>query len=186
MKLLLDFLPVVIFFAVYKYTNDIIISTAVLIPATALQVAYTWVKTKTIEKMHIITLVLVIALGGLTILLNDKTFIQWKPTIVNWLFALVFLGSHFIGKRTIIEIMMSSNISLPKKIWRNMNVSWVFFFIFSGAINIYVAYSFDEETWVNFKLFGLLGITFIFIILQGIYMTRYIKEEPAKETVEEK
>ena len=176
MKLLIDFLPVVIFFAVYKYTGDIIVATAVLIPATILQIFYTWVKTKKIEKMHLVTLVLVVSLGGATIIFNDKTFIQWKPTIVNWLFAIAFLGSQFIGKRTIIEMMMSANIDLPKKVWSTLNISWVLFFIFSGAANLYVAYEYDEETWVNFKLFGLLGMTFIFIILQGIYMSRHIKE----------
>jgi len=176
MKFLVDFLPIVIFFAVYKYTNDIILATAVLIPATALQIGYTWFKTKTIEKMHIITLVLVLVLGGMTIALNDKTFIQWKPTLVNWLFALGFLGSQFIGKRTVIEMMMSGNIELPKPVWRNLNLSWVAFFIIAGAANLYVAYSFSEDTWVNFKLFGLLGMTFVFVILQGIYMSKYMKD----------
>jgi len=176
MKFLVDFLPIVIFFAVYKYTNDIILATAVLIPATALQIGYTWLKTKTIEKMHIITLVLVLVLGGMTIALNDKTFIQWKPTLVNWLFALGFLGSQFIGKRTVIEMMMSGNIELPKPVWKNLNLSWVAFFIIAGAANLYVAYNFSEDTWVNFKLFGLLGMTFVFVILQGIYMSKYMKD----------
>jgi len=176
MKFLVDFLPIVIFFAVYKYTNDIILATAVLIPATALQIGYTWLKTKTIEKMHIITLVLVLVLGGMTIALNDKTFIQWKPTLVNWLFALGFLGSQFIGKRTVIEMMMSGNIELPKPVWKNLNLSWVAFFIIAGAANLYVAYNFSEDTWVNFKLFGLLGMTFAFVILQGIYMSKYMKD----------
>lgn len=184
MKFLIDFFPIVIFFAVYKYTNDIILATAILIPATALQILYTWIKTKTVEKMHIVTLVFVLVLGGLTIALNDKTFIQWKPTLVNWLFALAFLGSQFIGKRTIIEMMMSGNVELPKPVWKNLNLSWVAFFIIAGAVNLYVAYNFSEDTWVNFKLFGLLGMTFIFVILQGIYMTRHmkdLKELPSKE-----
>jgi intracellular septation protein len=181
MKFLVDFLPIVIFFAVYKYTNDIILATAVLIPATALQILYTWIKTKTVEKTHIITLALVLILGGLTIALNDKTFIQWKPTLVNWLFALVFFGSQFIGKRTVIEMMMASNVTLPKKVWLNLNLSWVAFFIFSGAVNLYVAYNFSEDTWVDFKLFGLLGMTFVFIILQGIYMSKYMKDDEIKK-----
>lgn len=183
MKFLIDFFPIVIFFAVYKYTNDIILATAVLIPATAIQIFYTWFKNKTIEKMHIVTLVLVLVLGGLTIALNDKTFIQWKPTLVNWLFALAFLGSQFIGKRTIIEMMMSGNIELPKPVWKNLNLSWVAFFTIAGAVNLYVAYNFSEDTWVNFKLFGLLGMTFVFILLQGVYMTRHMKD--LKELPEE-
>jgi intracellular septation protein len=186
MKFLIDFFPIVIFFAVYKYTNDIILATAILIPATALQILYTWIKTKTVEKMHIVTLVLVLVLGGLTIALNDKTFIQWKPTLVNWLFALAFLVSQFIGKRTIIEMMMSGNIELPKPVWKNLNLSWVAFFIIAGAVNLYVAYNFSEDTWVNFKLFGLLGMTFVFVIIQGIYMTRHMKDvkELSDKTIE--
>lgn len=176
MKFLIDFLPIVIFFAVYKYTGDIIIATAVLIPATALQILYTWMKTKKVEKMHLVTLALVVILGGATIAFNDKTFIQWKPTIVNWLFAVAFLGSQFFTKRTIIEMMMSGNIDLPKAVWKNLNLSWVAFFIIAGAVNLYVAYTFSEEIWVNFKLFGLLGMTFVFVILQGIYMSRHMKE----------
>ncbi len=176
MKFLIDFLPIAIFFAVYKYTEDIILATAVLIPATALQILYTWIKTKKVEKMHLVTLALVLVLGTMTIIFNDKTFIQWKPTIVNWLFAVVFLGSQFISKRTIIEMMMSNNIDLPKPVWKKLNLSWVVFFIVAGAVNIYVAYNYSEDTWVNFKLFGLLGMTFIFVLLQGIYMSRHMKE----------
>ena len=110
MKLLLDFLPIIIFFGVYKYTGDIILATAVLIPATLLQMLYTWLKEHKIEKMQLVTLIMVILLGGATVAFQDKTFIQWKPTIVNWLFAAAFLGSQFIGSKTILERIMSSNI----------------------------------------------------------------------------
>jgi intracellular septation protein len=175
MKLLLDFLPIVIFFIVYKTTNDIILATAVLIPATLLQMLYTWIRTHKIEKMQLVTLGLVIVLGGATVLFQDKTFIQWKPTVVNWLFGLAFLGSQFIGEKTIVERLMGSNISLPSFAWKNLNIAWVVFFIAMGALNLFVAYTFSEEAWVNFKLFGMLGLTVIFIVIQGIYLSRHIE-----------
>lgn len=175
MKLLLDFLPIVIFFIVYKTTNDIILATAVLIPATLLQMLYTWIRTHKIEKMQLVTLGLVVVLGGATVLFQDKTFIQWKPTVVNWLFGLAFLGSQFIGEKTIVERLMGSNISLPSFAWKNLNIAWVVFFIAMGALNLFVAYTFSEEAWVNFKLFGMLGLTVIFIVLQGIYLSRHIE-----------
>ena len=136
---------------------------------------YTWVRTHKIEKMQLVTLGLVVVLGGATVLFQDKTFIQWKPTVVNWLFGLAFLGSQFIGEKTIVERLMGSNISLPSFAWKNLNIAWVVFFIAMGALNLFVAYTFSEEAWVNFKLFGMLGLTVIFIVIQGIYLSRHIE-----------
>lgn len=174
MKLLLDFLPIIIFFTVYKSTDDIILATAVLIPATAAQIAWTWWRTHTIEKMQLITLGLVVVLGGATVLLQDKTFIQWKPSVVNWLFGLAFLGSQFIGKKPIVQRIMESNLTLPDSIWRTLNIAWTLFFIVMGIVNLIVVYTLSEEAWVNFKLFGMLGLTLVFIILQGLYLSRHI------------
>jgi len=176
MKILLDFLPVIVFFAVYKYTNDILIATAVLIPATVLQMLYSWKVQRKIETMQLVTLGLVVLLGGATLLFQDKAFIQWKPTVVNWLFALGFLGTQFIGNKTVVERLMGSSIEMEQRIWRKLNLVWVIFFVVLGIINIYVAYSFSEEAWVNFKLFGMLGLTLVFIIAQGIYISRHAKE----------
>lgn len=181
MKMLLDFLPIIIFFIVYKATGDIIIATAVLIPATLLQMLYTWIKTHKIETMQLVTLALVVLLGGATVLFQDKTFIQWKPTVVNWLFGLAFLGSQFIGKKTIVERLMGSNIELPSFAWRSLNIAWVIFFILMGITNLYVAYNFSEEAWVNFKLFGMLGITLIFILGQGLYLSRHIQNNESND-----
>lgn len=175
MKLLLDFLPVIIFFIVYKASGNIILATAVLIPATMLQMLYTWVRTHRIEKMQLVTLALVVLLGGATILFQDKTFIQWKPTVVNWLFGAVFLGSQFIGQKPVVQRLMESNISLPPHVWRNLNIAWVIFFVTMGVLNLLVAYSLSEEAWVNFKLFGMLGLTLVFILLQGLYMSKHIQ-----------
>ncbi|UTW14153.1 septation protein A [Marinobacterium rhizophilum] len=180
MKLLLDFLPIIIFFVVYKTTGDIIMATAVLIPATMLQMLYTWIRTHRIEKMQLVTLVLVILMGGATIAFQDKTFIQWKPTVVNWLFGAVFLGSHFIGQKTVVQRLMGASIDLPAQVWRNLNIAWVIFFISMGIVNLAVAYSMSEEAWVNFKLFGMLGLTFVFILAQGLYMTRHIQSDSQK------
>lgn len=203
MKLLIDFLPIVIFFIVYKFcpelieasqaflspeniaslkaTPAIVIATAVLIPATVLQITYTWLTTKKVEKSHLITLVMVTVLGGATVLLQDKTYIQWKPTVVNWLFAVAFLGSQFIGKKPLIERMMGSSLQLPANIWIRLNLAWTVFFIFSGLVNLYVAFNYSEDTWVNFKLFGMLGLTLVFIIIQGVFLTRYMQHEDPEQ-----
>lgn len=160
-----------------------ITATAVLIPVSIIQVAYAYWRTRKIEKMHLVTLALIVVLGGATVIFENKAFIQWKPTIVNWLFAIVFLGSQFIGAKNILQRMMSGQIKLPSAIWTRLNYIWVVFFIFSGAINLYVAFSghFSEEAWVNFKLFGMLGLTLVFIILQGVYLSRHIEETPTEK-----
>jgi intracellular septation protein len=179
MKILLDFLPVIVFFAVYKFTNDILLATAVLIPATLLQMLYSWKVQGKIEKMQLVTLVLVVLLGGATLAFQDKAFIQWKPTIVNWLFALGFLATQFIGDKTVVERLMGSSMELPKAIWSRLNLAWVAFFVAVGIVNLYVAYNFSEEIWVDFKLFGMLGLTILFIILQGLYIAKHAKEPEA-------
>jgi len=177
MKLLLDFLPVIIFFTVYKFSGDIILATAVLIPATLLQMAYTWFRTHRIEKMQLVTLGLVIVLGGATVLFDNKAFIQWKPTVVNWLFAAAFLISQFIGNKPIVQRLMESSIELPTRVWSRLNIGWVAFFIIMGIANLAVVYTLSEEAWVNFKLFGMLGCTLVFIIGQGFYISRHMPEQ---------
>jgi len=179
MKMLFDFLPVLLFFIVYK-TYDIYAATAVLIAASAVQTVGHRLVKGSFEKTHVITFVLVALFGGLTLFLQDELFIKWKPTVINWLFALVFIGSHFIGQKTIIERMMGANITLPPIVWAKLNIAWALFFIFLGALNIYVAFEFDTDTWVNFKMFGLMGLTFAFIVAQSLYLVPYLKE--AKES----
>ncbi len=176
MKLLLDFLPILIFFGVYKLTGDLIIATAVLIPVTIVQVAVTYWLTKKVEKMALATLALVVILGGATVLLNDGWFIMWKPTVVNGLFALAFLGSHFIGDKPLVERILGHALALPKAKWLGLSWAWIGFFVFSGVINLVVAYTFSEAVWVNFKLFGMLGLTFVFLIAQGLWISRHATE----------
>lgn len=180
MKLLLDFLPILIFFGVYKTTGDLITATAVLIPVTIVQVAVVYWLTKKLEKMALVTLALVIVLGGLTVLLNDGWFIMWKPTVVNWLFAAAFFGSHFIGNKPIIERLLGHAIALESKQWLTLSFAWIAFFVFSGILNLIVAYQFSEEVWVNFKLFGLLGLTFVFLIIQGVWISKHGSEAQAQ------
>ena len=146
--------------------------------------SFVYAKHKKVENIHLITLALIIILGGMTLIFHDETFIMWKPTIVNWGFALVFLGSHFIGKKLIIRRMMENALSLPSRVWRKLSLMWVVFFVLSGFVNIYVAYNYDMDTWVNFKLFGLMGMTLIFILIQGIYISRYMNDDKDADLAE--
>lgn len=179
MKLLLDFFPILLFFIAFKM-YDIYVATAVAIAASVVQVSYLYIKNKRVEKMHLVTLALIVILGGATLLLHDETFIKWKPTIVNWGFALVFLGSHFIGKKPIVQRMMDQAVTMPEFAWRRLSFFWVAFFIFSGVANLYVAFNFDTDTWVNFKLFGLMGLTLAFLLLQVLYISRHMRKMPGE------
>jgi intracellular septation protein len=179
MKFLFDFLPILFFFLAYKFF-DIYMATAVAIASTFAQVAVIWYNTRKFAKMQLITLAILIVFGGLTLYLKDETFIKWKPTVVNWLFAAAFLATQFIGEKTAIERMMSSALTLPQQIWRRLNFGWVLFFFALGCANLYVMNHFDTATWVNFKLFGMLGLTVAFIILQSLYLSRYMDRSEDK------
>jgi len=178
MKLLFDFFPIILFFIVFK-THGIFAATAVAILATFVQVGFYWLKHRRFEKMHLITLVLISVFGGATLLLEDEIFIKWKPTVLNWLFAVVFIGSQYIGKKTIAERMMGQAIKLPNSIWTRLNWSWALFFVALGFANIFVLYNYDTETWVNFKLFGMMGLTVLFVVAQSLVIARFIKQVPS-------
>lgn len=206
MKLLFDFFPIILFFVSYyqasflientfigqlidptkpDFISATIVATGAAIIASFIQVAIHWFNTHKFERMHIFSLVLITVLGSITIFLGNPAFIQWKPTVLNWLFAGVFLGSMFIGKKAIIQRMMGEHIELPENVWKTLNLSWVVFFFISGAANLYVAFYYNlsapadarMDTWVNFKLFGLMGLTIGFVILQAIYLSRHISED---------
>ena len=177
MKFLFDFLPILLFFIVYK-THGIYAATAVAIAASVIQVAWQWFRQHKVERMNLVTLGLIVVLGGATLVLQDENFIKWKPTAVNWLFGLVFLGSQFIGSKTLIERMLGANLELPAPVWSRLNLAWSVFFIAVGFANLYVAFTFDTDTWVNFKLFGMMGLTIAFVIAQGFYLARHIKDTP--------
>lgn len=180
MKILFDFFPIILFFIAYKL-QGIYAATVVAIAATIIQVAFTWIKYRKVENMHLITLALIVVLGGATLYLQDERFIKWKPTIVNWLFGIAFLGSQLIGKYTFIERMMRKNIDLPSAIWKRLNMSWALFFIFLGFANLYVFQNYDTDAWVNFKLFGMLGLTFAFVLIQAVYLSRHMPETNIEE-----
>jgi intracellular septation protein len=183
MKFLFDLLPVLLFFIAYKL-YDIYTATAVLIVASLAQVGWLWFRYRRVERMPLIAALLVLILGGATLILHDETFVKWKPTVVNWLFGLVFLGSQFIGTRTIVERMLAGSIELPAEIWGRLNTLWSAFFFAMGAANLYIAFTFDTNTWVDFKLFGMLGLTLAFVVIQSFYLARYLRK-PETETSEE-
>jgi intracellular septation protein len=173
MKILLDYLPIILFVGAY-YLRDIYFATVVLIVALLAQVAILWGMTRRVPKMQLTAALLALVLGGITLALHDPVFIKVKPTALYGLFAVVLLASHYVGEKPLIQRLLESNLQLPAPVWRRVNLMWAGFF---GALNLYVAYSFAEATWVNFKLFGMLGLTFAFVLLQGLYLSRYLDGE---------
>ncbi|MCP0913635.1 MULTISPECIES: septation protein A [Legionella] len=180
MKLLFDFFPILVFFLCYKLF-DIYTATAVAMAASLLQVIFHRIKHQSYERMHLISLGLIMVLGGATLFFHNPWFIKWKPTGIYWLSSLVFLGSSFIGKKPLIQKMMDGNISLPAKIWQHLNWAWAIFFLIMGSLNLYVAYYFDTNVWVNFKLFGGAGLTLLFIFIQAVYLTRHVSDKEAEQ-----
>ena len=176
MKLLFDFFPVLLFFIAYK-VDGIYTATVVAIAATILQLGVYWYKFRRFETMHLVTLALLVVFGSATLLLHDEMFIKWKPTVVNWLFAIVFFGSQVVGREPLIQRIMTNTLTLPTAIWQRLNLGWTLFFVALGAINLIVVYNFDTATWVNFKLFGNFGLTIIFIIGQSFYIARYVRSD---------
>jgi intracellular septation protein len=175
MKQLLEFFPILLFFVAYKL-YDIYIATAVVIGATIVQVAIAWFKYHKVETMQWITLALVIVFGGATIILHDEQYLKWKFSIIEWLFGLAFLSSHFIGKKTFIERMMSSNLTLPANIWQRLNFSWATFFISVGFINVYVMYNYNTDDWVTFKTFVAPALMVVFMVVQMSFLYKYIPD----------
>ncbi|GAB6142274.1 septation protein A [Methylosoma difficile] len=175
MKQLYEFFPIVLFFIAYK-AYDIYVATATVIVATIIQVAFAWFRHRKVEPMQWITLGLVVVMGGLTLYLQDEQFIKWKLSIIEWLFGLAFLGSHFFGKKNLIERMMSASLSLPEAIWKRLNLMWGCFFMAVGFINLYVMFNFSTDDWVTFKTFGVPGLMVLFIAVQMAFLYKHIPE----------
>ena|SRR3990167_1657474 len=173
MKLLFDLLPVLFFFISYKFFG-IYIATAIAMLAAFTQVVVFRIKYRRYEKMHLLSLGLICLLGGATLAFHNPEFIKWKPTGIYWLTALVFLGSRFFGQKPIIQRMMDSEINLPINVWYWLNYAWVLFFLLMGVLNLYVAYYFNTDIWVSFKLFGGAGLTLLFVVLQAFYLSQYL------------
>lgn len=172
MKQWLDFVPLFLFFAAYKLYG-IFPATAVLVGASIVVYGGIWIADRKLEKNHVITLVATIAFGSITLLLRDENWLKWKAPIINWIFAVVFLASHFIGDKVVIERMLGHALQVPTQVWQRLNIAWVLFFIFAGAANLYVAFTYTQY-WVDFKVFGSLGMTLVFLIGQMFYLSRYL------------
>jgi intracellular septation protein len=186
MKFLYDLFPLLLFFAAFKL-YDIYVATAVAIVASIAQVGYFWLKHRRFETMHLVTLAVIVVFGGLTLALHNDVFIKWKPTLVYWILAALVLASQWFGRITLIERMMSAQIALPAPVWKRINLSWGLFFALLGAANLYVAFYYgldlDAETrrsiWVDFKVFGLFGLTLVFALVQAVFMAKHVQDKPA-------
>ncbi|MTD39560.1 septation protein A [Erwinia sp. CPCC 100877] len=176
MKQLLDFLPLIVFFAFYKL-YDIFVATGALMVATALALIFSWYKYRKIEKMALITFVLVAIFGGLTLFFHSDEFIKWKVTVIYGLFAAALLIGQWVMKKNLIKSMLGKEITLPDSVWSRLNLAWALFFIICGLANIYVAFWLPQNVWVNFKVFGLTALTLVFTLLSGVYMYRHMAPE---------
>jgi intracellular septation protein len=208
MKVLFDLFPVILFFVAYTGAKrapetasaivssllgalgagasvsveqgPILLATAVAIVATICQVGWLLARGRKVDAMLWISLAIIVVMGGLTLGLRNPNFIKWKPTVLYWAFAVVLLGTDLVLKKNLIRSMMQAQMSLPDPVWTRLNLSWVGFFVLMGTVNLYVAYNYSESTWVNFKLFGGIGLMVVFVILQGLMLSRFIQHEERK------
>jgi intracellular septation protein len=210
MKLLLDFLPIILFFAVYKLADankeaaaalatshfgflvsgnvvaagqaPVLLATLVVIVATLAQVAILAARGKKIDMMLWVSLTLVVVMGGLTVWLQNATFIKWKPTLLYWTMGAAFMLAPLVFGKNLLKLLLGEQLQLPAEVWQRLNLAWVAFFAIMGALNLWVAYSFSENAWVNFKLFGGIGLMLVFTIAQGLYLARYLPDEEKKSS----
>jgi len=183
MKLLLDLLPVILFFAVYQLGGqDIYRATAVLMVATVIVVGLRYLQTRKLEWLPLASLGLILVFGGATLLFHDPTFVKLKPTVLYVLFALVFVLAPLWGGKTLVERLMAQAIQIDRReVWQRVNVAWVVFFLALAGLNAFVAFSFPEPVWVQFKLYGLMGLTFLFVIAQALYLGRHASIKASEE-----
>jgi len=171
MQLLLDYIPIVAFFATYFIKGDFFYATGVLMAVMPVVLLIQWLRTREINRIYAASTALVLIFGSLTLFYRNPTFLYWKPTVLNWAFALAFLGSQWLGEKPLVQRMLGTAAELTAAQWNRLSMIWVAFFIFVGTINLYVAYTFEEAVWVKFKLWGMLGLTFVFVIIQSIWLT---------------
>jgi intracellular septation protein len=178
MKFFFDIFPVILFFIAFKL-GDIYIATGVAIAATFAQIGWVWFKHRKVDTMLWASLGIITVFGGMTLIFHDETFIKWKPTILYWAFALAMLIGTLLFRKNLIRTLLAEQMKLPESVWNKVNWSWIGFFVFMGFANLAVAFAFNLSTdaWVNFKLFGGMGLMFVFVIIQGLILSKYIEEE---------
>jgi intracellular septation protein len=187
-KQFIDFIPLLLFFIVYKIepravdilghsfmVGGIFSATAMLIISSLVVYGILFITQRKLEKSQWLTLIACLVFGSLTLAFHSEAVLKWKAPVVNWLFALAFAGSHFIGDRPLIQRIMGHALTLPQPIWTRLNIAWVFFFLFCGTANLYVAFTY-QEFWVDFKVFGSLGMTLLFLVGQGIFLARHMHD----------
>lgn len=205
-KFLFDLFPVILFFGVFKWGKNnidaaqsilsqylsgvmaadtvvstqapILLATAVAILASFLQIGYLLARRKKVDTMLWVSLAIITLFGGATIYFNNPTFIKWKPTVLYWCFGAALVISQLLLKKNLIKKMMQAQLTLPESVWDRLNLAWASFFVAMGFINLYVAYQFDEATWVNFKLFGFTALMVAFVVAQSLVLSKYMKESP--------
>jgi len=175
MKFLFDIFPVILFFIAFK-VKDIYFATAVAIAATLAQVGWLWLRKRRIDPMLWASFAIIVVFGGATLVLQNETFIKWKPTVLYWLFAAVLAGAEGFAGKNLVRSMLSRQLQLPPRAWSRLNWSWAGFFAFMGAANLFVAFNFPTDMWVNFKLFGGVGLMVLFVIGQALFLARYVEE----------
>ena len=175
MKLLFDLFPVILFFVAFKFSN-IYIATGVAIAASVVQIGWLLARRRPVAGMQWASLAIIVVFGGLTLFLHDETFIKWKPTVLYAAFALSLLVSRYVFGKNLIKAMMAAQVTLPAAIWTRLNLGWTIFFAAMAVLNIYVAYNYPTATWVNFKLFGTMGLTLLFVLAQAFYIGRFVEE----------
>lgn len=178
MKFLFDLFPVILFFIAFKF-GGIYVATGVAIAATFAQIAWVWLKHRKVDTMLWVSLGIVTVFGGMTLIFHDETFIKWKPTVLYWAFAAGLAGGALFFRKNLIRTLLTEQMQLPEKVWDQLNWSWVGFFVFMGFANLAVAFAFNLSTddWVNFKLFGGMGLMLVFVIGQGLLLSKYIEEK---------
>ncbi|WP_198969123.1 septation protein A [Xylophilus sp. ASV27] len=179
MKLLIDFFPIILFFAAFKLYG-IYAATGIAIAATIVQIGYLRWRHGRIEPMQWLSLGVIVLFGGATLIAHNDTFIKWKPTVLYWVMGAVLMGGQLLFRKNLLKSVMGAQMQLPEHAWRVANWSWVGFFAVMGALNLWVAYTYDTDTWVNFKLFGGMGLMVVFVIAQALYLSRFMNTDEAK------
>ena len=176
MKFLFDIFPVVLFFVAFKLSG-IYVATAVAIAATVVQIGWVWLRHRKVDTMLWVSFAVIVIFGGATLVLQDETFIKWKPTVLYWLFAATLTVAGLAFKKNLIRAMMGHQIVLPDFVWTRLQTSWIAFFVVMGALNLFVAFNFSTDAWVNFKLFGGIGLMLLFVALQALMLARHVVDK---------